>query len=141
MADAAQRTEELLARLVGFDTTSHKSNLDLVAFVEEYLGRHGVSCTRIPDDDGAKTNLLATIGPADRPGVVLSGHTDVVPVTGQQWTSDPFALTERNVDGARRLYGRGAADMKGFEAAVLALVPDFVEAGPDRTSTSPNPRP
>src|SRR3546814_19674576 len=101
MADAAQRTEELLARLVGFDTTSHKSNLDLVAFVEEYLGRHGVPCTRIPDDDGAKTNLLATIGPADRPGVVLSGHTDVVPVTGQQWTSDPFALTERHADGAR----------------------------------------
>jgi len=112
---------ELLARLVAFDTTSHKSNMGLVRFVEDYLAQHGVRPELVATDDGAKANLFATIGPADVPGVVLSGHTDVVPVDGQAWTSDPFLLTER--DG--RLYGRGAADMKGFLACVLAAVPDF----------------
>lgn len=128
MTDCLPVTEELLATLVGFDTTSHLSNLALIEFVEDYLARHGVASTRIPDDTGEKSNLLATIGPTDRAGVVLSGHTDVVPVTGQDWSSDPFTLDERTVEGQRRFYARGSADMKGFEAAVLAMVPALVAA-------------
>ena len=115
---------DLLAELTAFDTTSDRSNLPLIAFVEDYLERHGVASSRIPDETGDKANLHATIGPADRPGVMLSGHTDTVPVTGQAWTVDPFRLT---ADG-ERLYGRGTADMKGFLAAVLAAVPALVEA-------------
>lgn len=113
---------ELLARLVHFDTTSHRSNLPLVRFVEDYLAQHGVASQLVPNEDGAKASLFATIGPQGLAGVALSGHTDVVPVDGQTWTSDPFVLAER--DG--RLYGRGAADMKGFLACVLAAVPDFL---------------
>ncbi len=128
MADTPDRAIELLAQLVGFDTTSHLSNLDLIEFIEDYLGRHGVKNERIDSDDGTKSNLLATIGPVCEGGVVLSGHTDVVPVTGQDWTSDPFLLTEKEVDGEIRHYARGSADMKGFIAAVLAKVPQLVEA-------------
>jgi len=113
---------ELLARLVRFDTTSHKSNLPLVRFVEDYLAQHGIASQLVPSADGAKASLYATIGPAAVPGVALSGHTDVVPVEGQSWTSDPFELAER--DGC--LYGRGTADMKGFLACVLAAVPDLL---------------
>jgi acetylornithine deacetylase len=114
---------ELLARLVHFDTTSHKSNLALVAFVEDYLAQHGLASQLVPSADATKASLYASIGPAGVPGVALSGHTDVVPVEGQAWSSDPFVLTERE----GRLYGRGAADMKGFLACVLAAVPDFVQ--------------
>ena len=113
---------ELLARLVGFDTTSYKSNLELIGFVEDYLAQHGVASRLVHDADEAKASLYATIGPAETRGVALSGHTDVVPVDGQTWTNDPFLLTER--DG--RLYGRGSADMKGFIACVLAAVPDLL---------------
>src|SRR5690348_9282472 len=95
--------EELLARLVAFDTTSRDGNLPLVEFVESYLESWGVPHVRVDYEAGRKTNLFATIGPAIAGGIVLSGHTDVVPVDGQPWTSDPFALTAR--DG--RLYGRG----------------------------------
>jgi len=112
----------ILERLVAFDTTSRNSNLELIDWVEAELGRHGVAARRIYDDDGGKANLLATIGPAGPGGYVLSGHTDVVPVDGQAWTSDPFRLTER--DG--RLYGRGACDMKGFLAACLSRLPAMV---------------
>ncbi len=112
---------ELLAHLVAFDTTSSKNNLGLIAFVEDYLRQHGVSSRRIVSDDGQKSSLYATIGPENEGGVALSGHTDVVPVDGQTWTSDPFTL--RAADG--KLYGRGAADMKGFLAAALAAVPDY----------------
>lgn len=112
---------ELLARLVSFDTTSHKTNLPLIRFVEDYLGRHGIASERVTSDDGQKANLFATIGPPETPGVALSGHTDVVPVDGQDWESDPFTLAER--DG--RYYGRGTADMKGFLACCLASVPHF----------------
>ena len=121
MSSLNDTAEELLARLVAFDTTSHKSNLDLIAFVEDYLGQHGVSSTRIPAPEGGKACLFATIGPQDIGGVALSGHTDVVPVDGQAWYSDPFAL--RTADD--RYYGRGTADMKGFLACVLASVPDY----------------
>ena len=122
MKGARYSAIELLARLVRFDTTSHRSNLALVSFVEDYLCQHGVVSQRVPNGDGNKASLYATVGPGDVGGVALSGHTDVVPVEGQTWTSDPFVLSER--DG--RLYGRGAADMKGFLACVLAAVPDFV---------------
>ncbi|MDT8894856.1 acetylornithine deacetylase [Halomonas sp. I1] len=115
---------DLLAELVAFDTTSHRSNLPLIAFIEAYLARHGVASRRVADATGEKANLYATIGPVDRPGVMLSGHTDTVPVTGQAWNVDPFCLTAEG----ERLYGRGTADMKGFLAAVLAAVPALVEA-------------
>ena len=112
---------ELLSRLVSFDTTSHKSNMPLVRFVEDYLIQHGVKPERVPAPVGDKASIFATIGPAGVAGVGLSGHTDVVPVNGQSWDSDPFILTER--DG--RLYGRGACDMKGYLACVLAMVPEL----------------
>jgi acetylornithine deacetylase len=112
----------MLARLIGFDTTSRNSNLALIDFIRDYLQGWGVASELVSDDSGAKANLIATVGPSERAGLVLSGHTDVVPVDGQDWSSDPFVCTER--DG--RLYGRGAADMKGFVATVLALVPDFL---------------
>lgn len=116
---------EMLARLVAFPTVSADSNLDLVAFVEDYLASWGVASVRMPDATGTKAALFATVGSAERGGVVLSGHTDVVPVEGQAWTSDPFRLAIR--DG--RAYGRGAVDMKGFCALALAAVPDFLAAG------------
>lgn len=119
MSDEVFSSQDLLARLVSFDTTSHKSNMGLITFVEDYLARYGVASTLIQTPDGAKASLFATLGPAGTPGIALSGHTDVVPVTGQDWASDPFSL--RQEDG--RFYGRGACDMKGFLACVLALVP------------------
>lgn len=110
-----------LEALIGFDTTSRDSNLRLIAYVEAYLGGLGVSSRRVANADGSKANLYATIGPAVPGGVVLSGHTDVVPVDGQAWSSDPFVLTRRG----GRLYGRGTCDMKGFLALALAAVPTF----------------
>ncbi|WP_040244873.1 acetylornithine deacetylase [Chromohalobacter japonicus] len=115
-------TIALLERLVGFDTVSRHSNLELIAFIERYLAEYDVPCTRIDNDDGSKANLLARIGPEVAGGVVLSGHTDVVPVDGQPWSSDPFTLIEKD-DG--RLYGRGSCDMKGFIASALAQVPQW----------------
>ncbi len=112
-------------RLVAFDTTSAKSNLALIDFVEAYLQGHGVPARRTTDATGRKANLFATLGPEAAGGVVLSGHTDVVPVEGQPWTSDPFSPVVR--DG--RLYGRGTADMKSFLAVALALVPEALDAG------------
>lgn len=116
---------EWLARLVAFDTTSRNSNLALVAAVEAWLDGLGVRSTRVADAEGRKANLLFSIGLDVAGGVVLSGHTDVVPVDGQNWSSDPWTLSER--DG--RLYGRGAADMKGFLAAGLSRVPAMLAAG------------
>lgn len=115
---------DLLKKLVAFDTTSRESNLHLIEFVRDYLERFDVPCELVYNEQRSKANLLATIGPADRPGIVLSGHTDVVPVDGQPWTVAPFQLTER--DG--KLYGRGTADMKGYIACVLGLVPSLVSA-------------
>lgn len=122
MRGPAYAPAELLARLVAFDTTSHKSNIPLIRFVEDYLAQHGIRSELVTTSDGAKASLFATIGERDVRGVALSGHTDVVPVDGQAWESDPFTLTARG----DRLYGRGSADMKGFLACVLAAVPDFV---------------
>lgn len=112
---------DILDKLVAFDTTSRNSNLPLIAYVEDYLAAHDIESHRVPDETGTKASLFATIGPPEAPGVGLSGHTDVVPVDGQDWDTDPFRLTEK--DG--RLYGRGTCDMKGFLACVLAAVPDF----------------
>lgn len=118
------RIRELLADLVGFDTISDRSNLPLIAHIESYLAFLGVRSERITDETGQKASLWVTIGPEDRPGFVLSGHTDVVPVVGQDWSHDPFKLVER--DG--KLYGRGTTDMKGFVAVCLAMVPEMLEA-------------
>ena len=119
-----QSAKDILTALVGYDTTSRNSNLDLIAWVEGYLDRHGVKHERIYDETGKKSNLWAVIGPKDVPGYVLSGHTDVVPVDDQNWTDSPFKLTER--DG--KLYGRGSTDMKGYVACCLAAVPDMLNA-------------
>jgi acetylornithine deacetylase len=116
--------KEMLAKLVSFNTESERSNLDLIHFCRDYLASHGVESTLVPSPDGQKANLYATIGPKVDGGVVLSGHTDVVPVAGQNWTSDPWTLAERN----GKLYGRGTCDMKGFDAIALALVPEMVAA-------------
>lgn len=115
---------DMLARLIAFDTTSRDGNLPLIDFVEAYLAGWGVKSLRVDFEAGKKTNLYATIGPEHQGGIVLSGHTDVVPVDGQNWATNPFELTER--DGL--LYGRGTCDMKGFLATALALVPDFKAA-------------
>ena len=121
MNDRSSRA--LLERLIGFATVSRDSNLDMIEFIRAYLEELGVESELFYNAERTKANLFATIGPREHGGIVLSGHTDVVPVDGQAWTVDPFRLTER--DG--RLYGRGTADMKGFIASVLAAVPGFLE--------------
>ncbi|QUD87072.1 acetylornithine deacetylase [Phenylobacterium montanum] len=122
--DLAARATKELARLVAFDTTSRNSNLELIAYVEAELAKLGIESRRVVSPDGTKANLLASIGPAVEGGVVLSGHTDVVPVDGQPWTSDPWTLTRKG----QRLYGRGTCDMKGFLALALAAAPQFKAA-------------
>ena len=116
---------EMLAKLVGFNTVSRNSNLELLEFVKNYLAGHGIGSNFVYNEEHDKANLYATAGPMEPGGVVLSGHTDVVPVEGQAWTSDPFNLIEKN----GRLYGRGTCDMKGFDAVALAAVPAMLEAG------------
>jgi acetylornithine deacetylase len=118
------RTRDILATLVGFDTTSRDSNLPLIAWVEEFLRPFGAELTRLPDPTGTKANLWARIGPDVPGGIVLSGHTDVVPVDGQPWITDPFTLTE----AGGLLHGRGACDMKGFIALALAHAEAFAQA-------------
>ena len=115
----------LLARLIAIDSVSDWSNLPVVDFVDAYLRSHGLKARRAPNAAGDKAAILATIGPRADGGVVLSGHTDVVPVDGQTWVSSPFKLRE----AFGRLYGRGACDMKGFDACVLAMAPVFRDAG------------
>jgi acetylornithine deacetylase len=117
-------SRDLIRDLVGFDTTSRNSNLELIGYVRDYLARLGIESTLVFDTTGRKASLYATIGPRDRGGILLSGHTDTVPVDGQNWDSDPFALTRRG----NRLYGRGTADMKSFVAIALAFAPAFVKA-------------
>jgi len=111
----------MIERLVGFDTVSAKSNLALIDFVQNHLESQGARCRRSVSAEGTKANLLASLGPEVPGGVVLSGHSDVVPVEGQPWDSDPFILREEG--GC--LYGRGTADMKSFLAIALGLVPEF----------------
>ena len=114
---------EILKKLVSFDTTSFKSNLDLIKFIENYLNDLNIKSELIYDETKNKANLFTTIGPNLQGGIVLSGHTDVVPITKQNWTSDPFILTERD----DKLFGRGSSDMKGFIAIVLSRVSAMVE--------------
>ncbi len=123
----SDRIVAILSTLVAFDTTSRNSNLAIIDWIESYLTARGFRCERVYDETGAKANLWASIGPEGVPGYVLSGHTDVVPVDGQDWTSDPFVLRE----AGGRLYGRGACDMKGFLAACLAAA-DSMAARPLR---------
>lgn len=118
---ATAQAKDILARLVAYNTVSDRTNIPLIDWVKTYLAEHGIESQLVPTDDGQKASLFATIGPMTAGGIGLSGHTDVVPVAGQPWDSDPFTLTER--DG--KLYGRGTADMKGFLACVLAAVPDL----------------
>ena len=118
------RAVALLDRLVAFDTESSLSNLPLIDFVEDYLLGLGARFTRIPNATGDKAALFVTFGPDIDGGILLSGHTDVVPVVGQKWTSPPFVLRR---DGDR-LYGRGTCDMKGFDALCLAMAPEFLKA-------------
>ncbi|PCI34411.1 MAG: acetylornithine deacetylase [Alphaproteobacteria bacterium] len=117
-------SSEMLAKLIAFDTTSWKPNLDLITFIEDYLKGYGVASRIFLNPEKTKANLLATIGPKDGAGIMLSGHTDVVPVAEQTWSHDPFEMLEK--DGL--LYGRGTCDMKGFIACVLTAVPAFVRA-------------
>ncbi len=122
------RSIEILDSLIAFPTVSRDPNIALIDHARALLEAAGAAITVIPDATGGKANLIATIGLADRPGVMLSGHTDVVPVEGQDWSSDPFRLVERE----GKLYGRGAADMKGFVASALAAAE---EAGRRRLAT------
>lgn len=112
---------EMIEALVAIPTVSRDSNLDCIRFIRDYLQSHGVGSTLVENQDGTKASLFASVGPDVEGGVVLSGHTDVVPVDDQEWVSDPFKVVER--DG--RLYGRGTCDMKSFYAIALALLPDM----------------
>ena len=116
---------EMIRTLIGFPTVSRDSNLALIHYTRDYLRELGAEFRLTYDDDRRKANLFATLGPAGEAGIVLSGHTDVVPVEGQDWDTDPFELTEK--DG--RLYGRGTADMKSFIAVALAFAPEFARRG------------
>ena len=111
----------VIENLIGFETVSRDSNLPLIDFVQNFLYDHGVDSRRVPSADGRKSNLIATVGPLESGGVVLSGHTDVVPVDGQDWSRDPFAFHRRG----ERWYGRGSCDMKGFIGIALSLVPQM----------------
>jgi acetylornithine deacetylase len=115
---------EILAKLVAFDSVSSRSNLSVIRWIGDYLVAHGVRAEIIAAPNGEpKANLWASIGPDRDGGIVLSGHTDVVPVEGQPWSSDPFTLR----DGGDRWFGRGTSDMKGFIALCLALVPEMLK--------------
>jgi len=116
---------EMIDKLISFDTVSRHSNMELIDFVRDYLTGHGIESHLVPNGDGSKANLYASVGPEVPGGVVLSGHTDVVPVDGQPWDSDPFQMVDKN----GKLYGRGTCDMKSFIAIGLSLVPDMVAAG------------
>lgn len=118
---SAYSPRQMIERLVAFDTVSRHSNLALIEFVQDYLDSFGITSTLVHNDDGHKANLYATVGPMVEGGIMLSGHTDVVPVDGQPWHSDPFTVVER--DG--KLYGRGTCDMKSFHAIALALLPEM----------------
>ncbi|MFQ5563931.1 MAG: acetylornithine deacetylase [Parvularculaceae bacterium] len=119
-----QKQLDWIARLVAHDTTSSRSNLDLIEDVENYFRDHGVETHRVMNDDETKSNLYAVVGPHVEGGVVLSGHTDVVPVEGQDWSTDPWTVTEKN----GKLYGRGTCDMKSFSAIALSLLPEMLSA-------------
>lgn len=119
------QTLDILERLIGFESVSHNSNLDIIDYIDDFLRARGFSVHRVPSSDGAKAGLFAVLGPINLAGILLSAHTDVVPVAGQSWTTDPFRLTCKH----DRAYGRGTTDMKGYVASVLSLA--------DRASSVP----
>jgi acetylornithine deacetylase len=123
-AGLSPAARSMIERLIAFNTVSRDSNLGLIEWVRDYLHSHGATTRLTHDATGKKANLFATLGDSPKPGLILSGHTDVVPVDGQQWDTDPFEVSER--DG--KLYARGSADMKGFIGIVLAQAPKFVDA-------------
>lgn len=115
------RTIDILDQLIAFDTTSRYSNLDIISWIEAQLELIGATSVRIPNSSGEKSNLWVRIGPDQPGGIILSGHTDVVPVDGQDWTTDPFQMTRLE----DQLFGRGTADMKSFIALCLAFASEF----------------
>lgn len=119
-----QASLDMITKLIGFDTVSRNSNLDLINYVRNYLDDFKIESYLVSNDEGTKSNLFASIGPREPGGVVLSGHTDVVPVDGQPWNTNPFIVTEKQ----NRLYGRGTCDMKSFIAVGLAMIPQMLEA-------------
>ncbi len=121
-------TEKILEKLIGYPTVSRDSNLDLIYFIESYLTDLGISSELIFNQEKTKANLHAKIGPQELPGIMLSGHTDVVPIDGQDWTKNPFSMECAN----QKLYGRGTTDMKGFIASVLAMLPKAVKRNLNR---------
>ena len=118
--------EEILAKLVSFPVLGGESNLSIIHWIKDYLADHGVEGVLVPNEEGTKASLHCRIGPAVSGGVILSGHTDVVPVEGQDWNTAPFELIDK---GDENLYARGSCDMKGFAACCLAALPDMVKAG------------
>ncbi len=122
--DNMNNNKNILAKLISFDTVSRHSNLALIDYVQNYLTDLGIASKLVPNSDKSKTNLYATIGPNVAGGIILSGHTDVVPVDGQDWDTDPFTLVEKE----GKYYGRGSCDMKGFLAICLAAVPSMLAA-------------
>lgn len=119
------QVEEILSKLVSFPVLGGESNLSIIHWIQEYIEDFGVKTVLVPNEEGTKASLHCRIGPAVDGGVILSGHTDVVPVEGQDWSTDPFVLTDK---GDGKLYGRGSCDMKGFIACCLAALPDMVKA-------------
>lgn len=117
--------ENILAKLVSFPVLGGESNLSILNWIKEYLESYNITVNLVPNEEGNKASLHCRIGPANDGGVILSGHMDVVPVKGQEWTTDPFVLTDK---GDGKLYGRGSCDMKGFLACCLAVLPDMVKA-------------
>ena len=135
MTDDGLISLELIDRLISFDTTSNRSNLPLIEFVQGYLAEYGIESHLTFDDSGEKANLFASLGPVDRPGIILSGHTDIVPVANQNWTVNPYSVTRKG----ERLYGRGMADMKAYIAVSLAFAKVFQIAGCRCRSTMRSP--
>jgi len=123
MAD--RKSIELIEKLISFDTTSRESNLEIISFIQDYLNDLGIDSQLVHNEEGTKANLYATVGDANASGVMLSGHTDVVPIDGQEWDTDPFKVTRKG----NRLYGRGTSDMKSFVAITLAQLPKFQARG------------
>ena len=119
MADS--KSIEFIEKLISFDTTSRESNLELIAFIQDYLNDLGIDSQLVHNEEGTKANLYATLGDKHVSGVMLSGHTDVVPIDGQEWDTNPFNVTQTG----SRLYGRGTSDMKSFIAITLAQLPKF----------------
>ena len=121
------KVEEILRKLISFNTVSSESNLELISFIETSFSQLGIQSTRVVSDDGKKSNIFASIGPTDTAGVILSGHTDVVP-TSKNWSTDPFVATIKD----EKVFGRGTCDMKGFIACTLAYAPIFSKTNLDR---------